>query len=594
MPGTDKTFEIHYGSVNSGSDMGLIAGPFKLSDNCIEADVTYDFATNKVVVTETKFGASVSENAISYFSATPAICCAGTSTTIKTHIDLPEGCTPKLRMGYNYTEPAPVVLCELGNGDYTFTTPTLEEGIYTFTIDYTGSNEQQDVQTIKVKVKPAFEAFTHELMVNPYESIDWDNINRYKANFHAHTSQSFDTELKTNEVVDLYHEKGYDILALTDHDANPYPWTIFNLFNIEAENRDPETLNMLTIPAVELSKNNENSWNESTGSEFNHHNDFFTGRKGQEFATLRESYAYTNSLGGMQIINHPGQYWSLDKVYTSGEKNSPEWHAENFNLFESLVGLEVYNQGNRRPNDRILWDQILDLTMPQRPVWGYSNDDSHNISQYYRNYEFMLMPELTVDALKEAMRNGHSYFSYEYNGSGDAKAPRIENITVNKDEQTITVTTDCEKIYWISGTDISDSANPGSRQSTVLTTGKTFCYKDFQGSYVRALLVNDFGETCTQPFGFDANSSVKNVEGNSRFTVTVIPNPVVDNMTITSTSAIKSINITNMFGQAIISDSFTDTPQKVSIDMTNCEPGIYLVTTVDTANNYNSQKVIVK
>lgn len=223
-------------------------------------------------------------------------------------------------------------------------------------------------------------------------------------------SQSFDTKFATHEVVDRYQQAGYKILALTDHDYNPYPWTLFNLYNTEAENRDPEAMGMLTVPGVELSKDNRNQWEEvgGGGGYFNHHNDFFTGRKGQEFATLRESYAYTEKIGGMQIINHPGQYWSLSTSYAATDKNSPQWHAENFKTYSSLVGLEVYNQGNRRPNDRILWDQILDITMPSRPVWGYSGDDTHTLEQYFRNYNIMLMPELTVDALKEAMKGATS------------------------------------------------------------------------------------------------------------------------------------------------------------------------------------------
>lgn len=265
-------------------------------------------------------------------------------------------------------------------------------------------------------------------------------------------------------------------------------------------------MGMLTVPGVELSKDNRNQWEEvgGGGGYFNHHNDFFTGRKGQEFATLRESYAYTEKIGGMQIINHPGQYWSLSTSYAATDKNSPQWHAENFKTYSSLVGLEVYNQGNRRPNDRILWDQILDITMPSRPVWGYSGDDTHTLEQYFRNYNIMLMPELTVDALKEAMKGGHEYFSYEYTGSGEAKAPAIVSIEVYNDAHTITVNTDdADAIYWIYSTDKPSSGSASSRKSTVVGMGKTFDFSGYQGRYVRALLTNDYGETCTQPFGIE-------------------------------------------------------------------------------------------
>ncbi|MDE6317887.1 MAG: hypothetical protein K2L73_05765 [Muribaculaceae bacterium] len=140
----------------------------------------------------------------------------------------------------------------------------------------------------------------------------------------------------------------------------------------------------------------------------------------------------------MQIINHPSQYWNLSNSYNPGEKNSPEWHAENFRLYDSLIGFEVYNQGNRRPNDRILWDQVLTINMPGTPVWGYSCDDTHTAEQYFRNYQFMLMPDLSVDALKEAMKAGRTVFSYEYTGSGEDRAPHINSIYVDRENKTIT------------------------------------------------------------------------------------------------------------------------------------------------------------
>lgn len=33
---------------------------------------------------------------------------------------------------------------------------------------------------------------------------------------------------------------------------------------------------------------------------------------------------------------------------------------------------------------KVLWDQILTRTMPERPVWGYSCDDMHNADQLFK------------------------------------------------------------------------------------------------------------------------------------------------------------------------------------------------------------------
>jgi len=54
--GTDKTFCIHYGSVNSESDLGVLTHDIAVSATCLAADITYDFLTNGVSINETKWG----------------------------------------------------------------------------------------------------------------------------------------------------------------------------------------------------------------------------------------------------------------------------------------------------------------------------------------------------------------------------------------------------------------------------------------------------------------------------------------------------------------------------------------------------------
>jgi hypothetical protein len=227
----------------------------------------------------------------------------------------------------------------------------------------------------------------------------------------------------------------------------------------------------------------------------------------------------------MQIINHPGQYWSIDNTYNETQKDGPGWHANNFQTFPSLIGLEVYNQGNRRPNDRILWDQILQRTMPGRSVYGYSCDDAHNNDQLFRNYNFMLMEELTTDQLKDAMRKGESYFCYEPAGTGEGKAPRISAIHIDETNKTITIETN-GLVHWIYATDKTSSAASSAR-STVVGIGNTFCYQGYQGSYVRAFITNVFGETCTQPISFvdEKTVDVEDIQVDGQLALLLYPNP---------------------------------------------------------------------
>lgn len=430
-----------------------------------------------------------------------------------------------------------------------------------------------------MRVVPQGTAVEKSLTVNAYADVDWNSTLRCKANFHTHTTQSFDANFSTSETVDRYHAAGYTVLALTDHDANPYPWDKFSLYNSSAQDRDPAALGMLAIPGIELSKDRRNNWSESTGGEFNHHNDFFTGRQGQEFMSLRESYAYTDALGGMQIINHPGQYWNLSTNYSAGAKNSPEWHAENFRLYKSLIGFEVYNQGNRRPNDRILWDQVLTINMPENPVWGYSCDDMHNAAQCFRNYQFMLMPSLSTDDLKTAMKTGATVFSYEPAGTGEDLAPHVKSIKVDPEAKTITVDSDdADRIEWIYSTHRTNASSVASTKSTIVGIGKTFPFKDYQGSYVRARLTNKNGETATQPFGFnkEVTTSQADILADNASALRVSVDADMRTATMECTEPMLRLTIFNIAGTQVKYEEFAPATRH-TISTATFAPGVYII-----------------
>ena len=520
----DKTVSVHYGSVNSGSDMGELVST-SVSANCLKATVRYSYLTNQLVVEETAWGSSDID--LEYFKVEPAVVHPGTPVKMSVKIANKNGYNVSFRMNHNNQPSSAITLSRGNNGEEFYTIPSPESGIYGFYLDIElNGTTTKAHRAVYLKVVDG-QTITPVISNNPYADIDWATINQFKSNFHTHTTQSNDASdgFTTAYVVDKYHAAGYKILSLTDHDYNPYPWELFPQYMSTVPARDPAALGMLAVPGNELSKDNTNSWSERTGGQFNHHNDFFTGRQGQEFASLQESYAYTYALGGMQIINHPGQYWSIDNTYSETQKDGPGWHANNFQTFSSLIGLEVYNQGNRRPNDRILWDQILQRTMPNRPVYGYSCDDAHNNDQLFRNYNFMLMEHLTTDELKDAMRKGESYFCYEPAGTGEGKAPRISAINVDETNKTITIHAN-GLVHWIYATDKTSSAASSAR-STVVGIGNTFCYQGYQGSYVRAFITNVFGETCTQPISFmdEQTVDVEDILVDNRLALLLYPNP---------------------------------------------------------------------
>jgi hypothetical protein len=136
----------------------------------------------------------------------------------------------------------------------------------------------------------------------------------------------------------------------------------------------------------------------------------------------------------------------------------------------------------------------------------------------------MLMEELTTEDLKDAMRKGKSYFCYEPKGSGEGKAPRISSINVDENNKTITIDAN-GLVHWIYATD-KTSNTPSSARSTVVGIGKTFCYKGYQGTYVRALITNMYGETCIQPISFiDQNATSLDNITTQTLTLMLYPNP---------------------------------------------------------------------
>jgi hypothetical protein len=319
---------------------------------------------------------------------------------------------------------------------------------------------------------------------NPYESVNWLDHKQYKANFHTHTTMS-DGVFNPHDVVDIYKELGYDILAITDHNEVTWPWTAFAGMeashishsrlerspqmmpaSFDYENRCPVTLQMLDIQANELSNHHH------LGSFFNDHNGI---------RDIVESLQTTQAKNGITMLYHPGRY-----------NYQARWYVDLYRRYDHLIGLEIYNQGDRYPNDRHMWDSILTVLMPDRPVWGYSNDDMHTANQIGRNWNLLILPELSHSQVRNGMEKGLSFFIYAPQGHEGPLPPAIQSIRVDAGKGSIEITaTGYDFIKWIFS-------------GTVLHEGSSFNLNDFEESlnYVRAELHGP-GETVTgtQPFG---------------------------------------------------------------------------------------------
>ncbi len=304
---------------------------------------------------------------------------------------------------------------------------------------------------------------------NPYEYVDWEAYGQHKANLHTHTRNS-DGLYSVARVIDTYHQLDYGILAIVEHNYVTWPWQDYR--------RDPEELGMLAIQANEISDTHH------IGSYFSSYNidgkkyrpilSSTFGGKASEISE-EEVIRHIGELGGLAVFFHPGRY-----QYSAG------YYARFYEKFDHLVGMEVVNQRDRYPQDRIMWDNVLTMLMPERPVWGFSNDDMHRISHAGHCYNVFLLPELTEEAFRFAMENGLFYFC---NGKG---SPSINSIVVDQDRGTITIEAsgEWEAVVWIS-------------DGMVIHEGDTLPFRNTAniGSYIRAEIIGEGGITYTNPFG---------------------------------------------------------------------------------------------
>jgi hypothetical protein len=203
------------------------------------------------------------------------------------------------------------------------------------------------------------------LTLNLYQNVYWQSFQQYKTNLHTHTNNS-DGSLDAHIVVDHYYNAGYKILSITDHNLITYPWTSFSSIKSNWQNRDPQLLGMLDVKGNELSAA--------------HHTGSYINVVPGSGANLNVAFDTMTAINGLGAFKHPGRYWSKSTTYAPTAQYSPDWYQNYYMQYPVLVGMEVYNQGDRYPNDRVLWDELLTSMMPGRPIWGYSNDDMHSAS----------------------------------------------------------------------------------------------------------------------------------------------------------------------------------------------------------------------
>jgi hypothetical protein len=305
---------------------------------------------------------------------------------------------------------------------------------------------------------------------HPYEGVNWSSYGQYKANLHTHTTLS-DGKKDPAGVIDMYHDRGYAILSLTDHDTKgpettTWPWQDFG--------RDADILGMVAIEGNEISKHH-------------HINSFFCSYGDADVESEEVAIQQITHHHGEAVFNHPGRYTRRK----GDNQKTVEWYVDLFQRHEHLLGLEIYNQTDRFPGDRETWDAILTQALPERLVWGFANDDMHVPEKHFAySWNVMLLPKLDSDQVQAAMQNGRFFFAHSPKGDAGPSVPVIKKIIVNERAGTVHIkASGYESIEWIAEGEV---VHKGDEIDLSLVP---------ESKYVRAMAYGPEGTVIgTQPF----------------------------------------------------------------------------------------------
>lgn len=378
-------------------------------------------------------------------------------------------------------------------------------------------------------------------IVNPYESVDWENVNHVKSALHVHTSNSGivwnDVGLTAPEaVIAAYKSMGFGGVVLTDHDYVGYPWR-------DGDTYEPPTNvnytkgDMLTMAGNELSKNAHTLSYGSRYMDIYDPNDIknhsVSAGFDQNIVNISQTENIFGETGAYVYFAHPRRNdpYELQKDKGENVAFSDLWWLSKFINYDNAIGLEVLNCGQfSRNHSERLWDSLLTKSMPERFIFGTSSDDNHGstslapVTNLGTGWTNILIAEENMNerGMYEGLKAGTTYFSTymmvnDLNGANDdnkarplSPQPKIHSITVDNKEGTISIETDyASKVEWISGVNEDNTKSrvvwtdinaAGSSEARYVST---VCVEQLQGleGYIRARIIGDGGQTHCQPFG---------------------------------------------------------------------------------------------
>lgn len=250
---------------------------------------------------------------------------------------------------------------------------------------------------------------------HPYEELTGGRFLR--GNLHTHTTRS-DGKAGLQQVIDAYAQGGYNFLMISDHDLLTSP----------QDYRSVDNRGITLICGNEITQD---------GPHFLHVN---ASERIEPLPLRQQVIRNVQVSGGFVIVNHPNWQDTFNHC-----------PIEFLRQWIDFAGIEIFNgvvtrqSGNPYATDK--WDMLL---TSGRKIWGFANDDMHDLHRDFGlGWNMVYCTNTDKDAIIAALAAGRFYAS---------TGVTIESIEVSKM---------CIRVETANAQRIVAVRNAGSRMATV-------------------------------------------------------------------------------------------------------------------------------
>ena len=313
--------------------------------------------------------------------------------------------------------------------------------------------------------------------------------NFYKANLHMHTTIS-DGKMTVEEVKKAYLEKGYSIVAFTDHE-------------LMVPHNDLTDDNFLAITSTEIiiDEVRDGDW----ACKKTYHLNFYSKDKNKNvFSTFnkdiiwfKDSDKYINEEQSKIKYKRTYDVEEVNKIIKMANEenclvsyNHPVWSNQNYSDYIDLKGVwgvEWLNGGCVRAGYFDTIQPIVDLLSKGERVFPLATDDAHVKEDCFYGFVMIKADNLRYETIYEALQKGDFYSSagpeikdlYVEDGVLYIKTSPVRKIYLNTERRYIRAKDSKEELITSAEFDITRQIE--------------FCKKENKNSYIRISVIDENG-----------------------------------------------------------------------------------------------------